>query len=192
MVKTKKRALVTGGAGFIGSHLVRRLLLNDWEVIVIDNLSTGFRSNIPDNVELLELDLSSDDFMDKLPKSRFDIIFHLAAQSSGEISFDDPEYDLKTNTLGTLLLLNWCLENNVNRFCFASSMSIYGDQPHVAINESVIAKPKSFYGIGKLASELYMSMYNTKGINSTSYRLFNVYGPGKKWIICGRVWEVFF
>jgi len=174
-----RTAFVTGGAGFIGSHLVKRLLKEDWEVIVIDNLSTGFKSNIPNGVKFLNLDLADDDFVDKLPRQRMDVVFHLAAQSSGEISFDDPKYDLKTNTLGTLMLLNWCLENDIKRFCFASSMSIYGDQPHSPINEKASATPKSFYGIGKKASEHYIRMYDSKGIQSTAYRLFNVYGPGQ-------------
>lgn len=175
----RRKALVTGGAGFIGSHLVRRLIKDGWKILVVDNLKTGLKSNIPQEVEFLCLDLTDDNFVDKLPKKKFDVVFHLAAQSSGEISFDDPMYDLKTNTLGTLILLNWCRENNIKRFCYTSSMSIYGDQPHIPISESAIASPKSFYGIGKQASELYMSMYNSEGVFSTAYRLFNVYGPGQ-------------
>jgi UDP-glucose 4-epimerase len=174
-----RKALVTGGAGFIGSHLVNRLLKDGWGIIVVDNLSTGFKSNIPEEVEFLHLDLTDDNFVEKLPIKKIDVVFHLAAQSSGEISFDDPKNDLKTNTLGTLMLLNWCRDNDIKRFCYTSSMSIYGDQPHIPINENVLASPKSFYGIGKHASELYMSMYDSVGIASTAYRLFNVYGPGQ-------------
>ena len=177
--ETMRIALVTGGAGFIGSHLVNRLLKDGWGIVVVDNLSTGFKSNIPEEAEFLRLDLTDDNFVDKLPKKKIDVVFHLAAQSSGEISFEDPKYDLKTNTLGTLMLLNWCRENDIKRFCYTSSMSIYGDQPHISINENALASPKSFYGIGKLASELYMSMHDSEGIFSTSYRLFNVYGPGQ-------------
>ena len=95
--KFMKKALVTGGAGFIGSHLAKRLLANGWQVWIVDNLSTGFKANIPSKVKFIFLDLSKDNFITKLPKENFDAVFHLAAQSSGELSLDDPVHDLKTN-----------------------------------------------------------------------------------------------
>jgi UDP-glucose 4-epimerase len=174
-----KSAVVTGGAGFIGSHLTQRLLSEGWKVYVIDNLSTGFESNIPEGAEFLFLDLSKDDFIHGLPDENIDVVFHLAAQSSGEISFEDPDYDLKTNVLSTLLLLKWCEEKNIKRFIYASSMSIYGDQEYIPVKEAVTIRPKSFYGVGKMASERYMDIYHLKGIQTTAYRLFNVYGPGQ-------------
>jgi UDP-glucose 4-epimerase len=174
-----RKALVTGGAGFIGSHLSKRLLAENWQVCIIDNLSTGFKSNIPDGAEFIFLDISEDDFINNLPKMRFDAVFHLAAQSSGEISFDNPEYDLKTNCLSTLMLLDWCLKSKINRFIYTSSMSIYGDQEIQPVKEDAQPKPKSFYGVGKLASESYLSIYSKLGINATALRLFNVYGPGQ-------------
>jgi len=173
-----RSALVTGGAGFIGSHLARRLLSEGWKVYVVDNLSTGFESNIPKGAEFIWLDLSKDDFIEKLPAD-IDVVFHLAAQSSGEISFEHPAYDLKTNTLSTLLLLKWCEESHIRRFVYASSMSIYGDQPHFPVAEASRPMPKSFYGVGKLASEKYLTIYHLKGIQTTAYRLFNVFGPGQ-------------
>lgn len=174
-----RKALVTGGAGFIGSHLADRLLKEGWQVHVIDNLSTGFRNNIPEKAEFTLLDISKDDFISKLPNDSFDAIFHLAAQSSGEISFDDPAYDLKTNCLSTLLLLDWCLKNRIKRFIYTSSMSIYGDQDRQPVKEDYVPSPKSFYGVGKLASEKYLEIYLKLGIQGTSLRLFNVYGPGQ-------------
>src|SRR5256885_5486431 len=105
---TKRRALVTGGAGFIGSHLAMRLLTEGWSVDIVDNLSTGYRENVPEGASLIRLDLSRDDLQSALPSDRYDVVFHLAAQSSGEISFDDPSYDLRTNCQSTLLLLEWC------------------------------------------------------------------------------------
>jgi len=174
-----KKALVTGGAGFIGSHLSRRLLDSGWKVCILDNLSTGFQKNIPSKAEFLELDLSNDAFVDHLPNEPFDAVFHLAAQSSGEISFDDPAYDLKTNCLSTVLLCDWCLKNGTTRFLYTSSMSIYGDQEIQPVKENAIPRPKSFYGIGKLASEAYLHIYENMGLNTTSLRLFNVYGPGQ-------------
>lgn len=174
-----KRALVTGGAGFIGSHLSRRLLALGWAVHIVDNLSTGFRKNIPDGASFCELDLSEPDFPDRLPGDPFDVVFHLAAQSSGEISFDDPSYDLKTNCLSTVLLCDWCLKKGTKRFLYTSSMSIYGDQEVQPVKEEATPRPKSFYGIGKLASEAYLQIYETMGLATTALRLFNVYGPGQ-------------
>ncbi len=177
----KRKALVTGGAGFIGSHLSRRLLDAGWDVLIIDNLSTGYRSNVPDGAKFIELDLSKESFVDQLPHEGVDVVFHLAAQSSGEVSFDNPAYDLKTNCLSTVLLLDWCVEKKVNRFIYTSSMSIYGDVENLPVKEDEFPRPKSFYGIGKLASENYLRVYQqTYGINFTALRFFNVYGPGQK------------
>lgn len=175
-----RTALITGGAGFIGSHLGKALLDKGWKVYVVDNLSTGSEANLPEGVEFIRLDLSDNDFVSLLPSVPIDVVFHLAAQSSGEISFDDPAYDLKTNTVSTVLLLQWCAQRGIKRFIYTSSMSIYGDQRHDrSVGENAPINPKSFYGIGKLASEKYMALYALQGINSTAYRLFNVYGPGQ-------------
>ena len=174
-----RSALVTGGAGFIGSHLARRLLREGWSVDIVDNLCTGFRENVPGEATFIELDVSRDDLAGKLPARRYDAVFHLAAQSSGEISFDDPSYDLRTNCQSTVLLLGWCKEHGTHRFLFTSSMSIYGDQAVQPVAEMAVPVPKSFYGIGKLASEAYTHVYSAFGIQSTSLRLFNVYGPGQ-------------
>jgi UDP-glucose 4-epimerase len=126
-MKAKQNILVTEGAGFIGSCLASRLIDEGYNVVVIDNLSTGFESNIPQQAEFLKLDISKENFINKLPRIRFDYVFHLAAQSSGEILFEDPAYDVKTNVMGTLLLLNGAMEKKVKRFIYTSSMSIYGD-----------------------------------------------------------------
>lgn len=179
MTTQKKTALVTGGAGFIGSHLAIRLLSAGWAVDIVDNLSTGYRENIPAGATFHELDVSRNDFAAHLPAHRYDAVFHLAAQSSGEISFDDPSYDLRTNCQSTVLLLGWCQEHGTTRFIFTSSMSIYGDQAVQPVAETAVPVPKSFYGIGKLASEAYTNVYSSFGVHSTSLRLFNVYGPGQ-------------
>lgn len=175
-----KTALVTGGAGFIGSHLVKRLIAEGgWRVFVVDNLSTGFRSNLPPKIDFIELDISKADFVDQLPKERFDDVFHLAAQSSGEISFEDPAYDLQTNALATLLLLKWCKDKGSRRFLYTSSMSVYGDQETQPVAETARLYPKSFYGVGKVASEHYCDIFAKQDMHITTLRLFNVYGPGQ-------------
>jgi len=174
-----RTAIVTGGAGFIGSHLVARLLSGGWKVTVLDNLSTGSRENIPAGADFILLDVSERSFISRLDGLSCDAVFHLAAQSSGEVSFDDPAYDLNTNCMSTLLLLDWCLKKKVRRFLYTSSMSVYGDQEAQPVAENAAPAPKSFYGAGKLASESYVNIYSRMGVDTTSLRLFNVYGPGQ-------------
>jgi UDP-glucose 4-epimerase len=113
----------------------------------------------------------------QLGDTRFDAILHIAGQSSGEISFDDPAYDLRTNTESTLRLIKFGLANGCRRFIYASSMSVYGDVPEIPIAETREPRPLSFYGVGKLASEHYMRIYQSKGLQPTALRFFNVYGP---------------
>lgn len=171
--------LVTGAAGFIGASLAQKLIDKGNKVTAIDNLSTGFKANIPKGVEFIEGDCASNKVIEKIPNDTFDAIFHIAGQSSGEISFDDPVYDLKTNTESTLLLLKFALKNGCRRFIYAGTMSVYGVQGDSAVNENAKCNPESFYGVGKLASEHYLRIYEQYGIRSTSLRLFNVYGPGQ-------------
>lgn len=174
-----KTYLITGAAGFIGAALAKRLIDQGNKVVTIDNLSTGFESNIPKGVEFIKGNCQDESIISKLKNYTFDTIFHIAGQSSGEISFDNPVYDLQTNTQSTLLLLKYAREKGCKNFIYASSMSVYGDQPDRPISEQDKPIPKSFYGVGKLASENYMRIYQQYGINCTSLRLFNVYGPGQ-------------
>jgi len=172
------KVLITGGAGFIGSHVAKKYLDMGDEVYVLDNLSTGIKENIPLGVHFLNLDLTDESFVNQLPES-IDIIVHLAAQSSGEISFEKPTYDLKTNTLATLLLLKWAFDHNVIKFIYASSMGVYGDGRDYPLTEKDPVNPKSFYGVGKCASEHYVQIFSDMGLNTTCLRFFNVYGPGQ-------------
>jgi UDP-glucose 4-epimerase len=171
--------LVTGAAGFIGAAIARELVARGDQVYIIDNLVTGYRENVPRDAEFLKLDLSEQETFKKLPRVQFDAVLHLAAQSSGEISYEKPAYDLMTNTLGTLLLLNWCKENRVKRFVYASSMSVYGDVKDEPICEDRSCSPQSFYGITKQASENYIRLFSDQGMKTTIFRMFNVYGPGQ-------------
>jgi len=171
-------ALVTGGAGFIGSNLSRKLLEIGYRVTVLDNLSTGEKGNIPEGCNFIDLDLTEKGFTESIPRD-VTHVFHLAAQSSGEISFEDPRNDLETNVSSTLELLSWSHRISVERFVFTSSMSVYGDVPNEPITEERKIAPKSFYGVGKAASEYYIQIFTELGLNTVVLRLFNIYGPGQ-------------
>jgi UDP-glucose 4-epimerase len=173
--------LVTGGAGFIGSEVARKLIDQGNSVVVVDNLSTGSISNIPAGCIFLEYNCQDTELYKRLLDFKFDAIFHIAGQSSGEISFDDPVYDLQTNGQSTLQLLNYCRQTGCNKFIYASTMSVYGQvaEQLLPVVEACIPAPQSFYGVGKLASEHYLRIYTMFGITTSALRLFNVYGPGQ-------------
>ncbi len=173
--------LVTGGAGFIGSSIAKKLIEENNEVWIIDNLNTGYVLNIPSDAIFIEGDFSKDEVISRLNETKFDAIFHIGGQSSGEISFEDPEYDLNTNTLSTLKLLQYCVKTNCKKFIYASTMSVYGEQARKEqFSETDETNPKSFYAVGKLASEKYMEIFLKQfGIDYVSLRYFNVYGPGQ-------------
>jgi UDP-glucose 4-epimerase len=170
------KALVTGGAGFIGAHLAKRLVNDGWEVIVVDNLSSGHERNIPDGVRFIWMDLTVEDSFGFLPNG-VDAVFHLASHVGQELSFENPTYDLKANALSTMNLLKWALANKVPKFVFASTMNIYGDPVDLPVTEESEIKPPSPYSVGKIASEFLCKIYQEFGIHTTCLRLFNVYGP---------------
>lgn len=171
--------IITGVAGFIGSHIARRFIAEGHKVVGLDDLSNGNLKNVPQEVDFLNVDLTDSDAIKKIPK-RCEIILHLAGQSSGEKSFNDPIEDLRKNTLSTLNLVNYGIENNIERFLYASSMSVYGNQKlnSIAVKEDNLLEPISCYGVGKLASEQYLEIYKSK-FPYVSLRMFNVYGPGQ-------------
>lgn len=173
----KKNSIITGGAGFIGSSLAKRLIDEDYKVYILDNLSTGFLSNIPKGAEFIYFDIANQNHYYKISRLKPDVIFHIAGQSSGEISFENPLIDLDINTKGTILLLDFCRAKDVKRFFFTSSMSVYGNRMK-AVSEDDMPDPDSFYGVSKLASEKYISVFSKNyNIDYTIFRLFNVYGP---------------
>ena len=170
--------LVTGGAGFIGSKLAARFAQEGYKVFVIDDLSTGFETNVPSDCEFIPLDLTDSSRFGRIAGIKPKYILHLAGQSSGEISFDDPVNDLRLNSISTLNLLNHFRSFGIHRFGYASSMSVYGDSGINPVDENYKNQPLSCYGISKLASEQYLAVYS-KNIPFTSFRMFNVYGPGQ-------------
>lgn len=173
--------LVTGGAGFVGSVISKKLIYQGHSVTIIDNLSTGYISNLPIEAVFIEGDVSDIEIIDRLKDTKFDAILHIAGQSSGEISFEDPVYDLSCNTTSTLRLLNYAVATGCKRFIYASTMSVYGEQSgKEQFSEIDDANPKSFYAVGKLASENYMKIYKQQyDIDFTSLRYFNIYGAGQ-------------
>ena len=175
----KKNILVTGAAGFIGGFVAKDFVDQGYKVFTIDNLSTGFIENIHKDVQFINGNIQDYSTIQRLSNIKFECIIHIAGQSSGEVSFYDPIYDLQTNTQSTLNLLKFSLENGCKKFIYASTMSVYGNQPDKPVNEEDDTIPESFYAVGKLASEGYMNIFSSYGICCTSLRLFNVYGPGQ-------------
>jgi len=173
--------LVTGGAGFIGSAIANKLIKHGHQVYIIDNLNTGYIDNVPNNAIFIQGDFSKDETISKLNNRKFDVIFHIGGQSSGEISYEDPEYDLNTNTLSTLKLLQYAVETGCKKFIYASTMSVYGEKENQEqFSERDDVNPKSFYAVGKLASEKYMDIFAKQfGIDFVALRYFNVYGAGQ-------------
>ncbi len=173
------KILVTGAAGFIGAAVAKKLADQNHEVYTIDNLSTGKREKIPDKVKYVIGNVYDKEALAEFENIAFDAMIHIAGQSSGEISFEDPEYDLNTNAMSTLMLLKMALKQKCKNFIYASSMSVYGDAENSLVTEQTAPVPKSFYAVGKLASENYMRIYSSYGIRCTALRFFNVYGVGQ-------------
>ena len=171
--------LVTGGAGFIGSRVAEALLAEGHDVVVADDLSTGKRSNVPERASFLELDLAREEDVAQLPDERWDGILHLAGQSSGKRSFDDPLHDFDANARSTLLLAQLARERGVPVLVHASSMSVYGRGGSEPLSEESPTEPVSYYGASKLAAERALAVAAGAGLRTCSLRMFNVYGAGQ-------------
>lgn len=172
--------LVTGAAGFIGSEVAKKILERGDKVVTIDNLSTGKKDHIPEGVEFIFGNTYDTDIIKSLEGRKFDAIYHIAGQSGGVTCWDDPVYDLDSNVTSTLLLLDYAKRTGCKKFIYASTMSVYGDENPCPVKEDDCIKPKSFYAVGKNASEHYMRIYSEEfGIKCTALRLNNTYGPGQ-------------
>ncbi len=170
--------MVSGAAGFVGAALSTRLVSEGFRVVGVDDLSTGKLNNVSPEVDLIEGDLADRHVVQQLPKG-VSTVFHLAGQSSGEISFDDPVGDLQRNVVSTLRLIEWCAQPDAPRLVLASSMSVYGQQDDpVGVVETSVTQPLSCYGVGKLAAEHYLHVYRDH-VPSVALRMFNTYGPGQ-------------
>ena len=177
---SKLKFLVTGGAGFIGSNIVEALLAKGFKVTVLDNLSSGKRENLKNfekDIELIEGDVRSYHIVQDSVKN-VDIVLHQAALPSVPRSIKDPITSNEVNVNGTLNILESSVEAKVKRVIYASSSSVYGDNPQLPKHESMIPNPLSPYAVSKLSGEKYCSVFSRiYGIKTISLRYFNVFGP---------------
>ncbi len=173
------KALVTGGAGFIGSHIVRRLIQSGIRTVVLDDLSMGKREHVSEQAELIIGSVCDSNTVQRA-LSEVDVVFHLAARVSIRDSFRGFVQDVENNVMGTVNLLR-CIEGSpVKKLIFASSMATYGNAKYLPINEEHPLDPTSPYGISKLASEKYVLRFcQYLGIDSVILRYFNTYGAGQ-------------
>jgi UDP-glucose 4-epimerase len=175
-----RRVLVTGGAGFIGSHTVDLLLERGFEVAVVDNFAPyagGRRENVPDGVPLFEVDISTAAFEQAIAAWRPDGIIHLGAQPSVKVSTDEPLTDLQVNGAGIIRLLRAAEAAGVRNIVFASSGATYGTVEQMPVDEATPQQPESPYGMTKLLGEWYLRSWRERGVHSTILRYGNVYGP---------------
>ena len=175
-------ALVTGGGGFIGSHLVRRLLADGYSVRVLDNFATGRRSNLSDvesEIELIEGDIQSYERVHNSVRG-CDLVFHQAALPSVPRSVQDPLTSTAVNVTGTLNVLLASRDEGVRRVVYASSSSVYGANPELPKREEMATLPLAPYAVSKLAGEGYCRSFNrVYGMDTVALRYFNVFGPGQ-------------
>ncbi|CAM5207960.1 UDP-glucose 4-epimerase OS=Ureibacillus acetophenoni OX=614649 GN=SAMN05877842_104142 PE=4 SV=1 [Ureibacillus acetophenoni] len=172
------KAIVTGGAGFIGSHLVDELLLKGTEVYVIDNLNSGISSNLNPGAKFYNIDICSPQAKSLIKELRPDAVFHLAAQADVGRSIRNPSEDAKINIDGTINLLEGCVEASVRKFIFSSTSAVYGNIQQDIITEKEPTNPSSFYGLSKLVAENYIKLFSELfGLPFTILRYANVYGP---------------
>ena len=175
-----KTILVTGGAGAIGSNLVKTLSGYKCKVIVIDDLSAGQKENMPDrnNIIFYKDTILNDKVLDQIFKKKIDYVFHLAAHFANQNSVEHPRLDLLTNVMGTLKLLEYANKNSVKQFIYASSSCVYGPT-NEAMTEELITKLETPYAISKLTGEEYVHFFcRYHKLKTTVVRYFNAYGPG--------------
>ncbi|MBF0273732.1 MAG: GDP-mannose 4,6-dehydratase [Nitrospinae bacterium] len=173
------KILVTGGAGFIGSHVAEAYVKEGHDVVVIDNLSSGSVENLSPNVRFIEADVRDESLEKVFKEEKFDIVNHHAAQVSVQISVKDPLFDARLNILSTVFLLELSVKYEVKQFIFVSSGgAIYGEQEVFPAPETHKTFPVSPYGISKMSGEHYCRFYHeTYGLKTVSLRYANVYGP---------------
>lgn len=194
------KILVTGGAGFIGSHLVKKLIDLKHQVLIVDKLNTiGGIPFVHPKSFFIKGDICNKKILKKIEKWRPSIIYHLAAQSGGESAYDDPKKDFLSNGFGTYLLCLIAKKIRVKKFIYTSSVAVYGSNPKKKIVEKSEKKPDSIYGISKYAGEMFIRQVLSNTTTQTLiFRVFNTYGPGENLnylkkgmvsIYCSYVWK---
>src|SRR5262245_12981190 len=176
------KVLVTGGAGFIGSHLADGVLAAGHQVVVVDNESTGKSENVPAGATYIRGDVANPHELEAAFEMGLDAVCHIAGQVSIIRSFTDPVADLRTNVQGTVNVLQLCVKYKVPRLIYASSMTNYGHTEVLPIPETHPCEPSSYYGITKYAAERYVQTTGGRSdlefaLHATSFRMYNVYGP---------------
>lgn len=170
---------ITGGAGFIASHIADAYVSLGHEVFIIDNLSTGKLENIPSQATFIEMDVNDPALPELFMDEKFDIVNHHAAQMDVRVSVQDPSFDARINILGGLNVYESAFKSGVKKIIFASSGgTVYGDQEYFPADEHHPTKPISPYGIAKLSNEQYLYYYaHVHGLPFVAFRYANVYGP---------------
>lgn len=171
------KILLTGGAGFIGSHLSEKLIAQGHEVVIYDNLTTGKREQVPQEAKLIVGDIRDPKVGELFARENFEAMIHLAAQTGVPASIDSPHFDGDVNILGTINLLEACRTYQVKRVIFASTAAAYGDVTELPVQETTKMQPTSFYGLSKLTVEKYLALYQSQfGLDYVVLRFANVYG----------------
>ena len=172
------RVCVTGGAGFIGSHLVDRLIALGHTVLVIDNLTTGVRDFVNPKAAFIEIDVRDANIESIFADFKPQVVFHEAAQTMVPASMENPKMDCDVNLLGLVNILEASRKHKVEHFLMPSSAAVYGDLDTLPLTEDMIGKPTSFYGLTKLTGEGYLRIYEQAfGLKTVCFRYSNVYGP---------------
>lgn len=185
------KVLVTGGAGFIGSAVVREGLLRGHDVCIIDNFSTGYASNIPQGVTLIEGDILNGNLLYETLVD-VDAVFHLAASVGNVRSIEAPLVDAQTNVMGTLTLLEAMRRRSITRIVYSSSAAIFGEPQNIPLDETHFTEPDSPYGVTKLAAEKHILCYGRiYGWHAICLRYFNVYGVNQRFDAYGNVIPIF-
>ena len=172
------RVCVTGGAGFIGSHLVDRLIALGHTVLVIDNLSTGVQEFVNSEAIFVEMDVRDSNMDSIFAEFKPRVVFHEAAQTMVPASMANPKMDCDVNLLGLVNILEASRKHKVEHFLMPSSAAVYGNLDTLPLTEDMIGKPTSFYGLTKLTGEGYLRIYEQAfGLKTVCFRYSNVYGP---------------
>ncbi|RMF54568.1 UDP-glucose 4-epimerase GalE [Candidatus Woesearchaeota archaeon] len=171
------KCLVVGGAGYIGSHVTKKLCELGHEVVVFDNLRTGSEENVDSRAKLVEGNILNEEDLEKAFSGKVDCVFHFAALKAAGESMKKPEEYSKNNICGTISLLNAMLKHSVNKIVFSSSAAVYGSPKYLPIDEKHPLKPDNFYGYTKLAIEQVLEWYSKlKGLRYAALRYFNAAG----------------